>query len=252
MQTVAEQSVQPSGARVMGAGSVAAEGAEIEEGTVLDARKGGIYIGPGASIAPCRIVGPAYIGPQAQVKQFSTIVASYVGRNCRVAGEVEHSVVSDYSNKAHAGYIGHSYVGEWVNIGAMTTTSDLKMTYGPVRMGQGRSRKDTGLDKLGSFFADMSKTSIGTMVYSGRRIGVSSHLHGLVADDVSSFTMYGEGIGAKNVELELASAIDTQRKMMGRRDQGMSKVYEQMMKKIFLATAGDRRKAGVRRARFAL
>lgn len=252
MQTVAGQAGQPAGAKVLGTGSTAVEGAQIEEGTVIDTRKGSVYIGAGASVAPCRIVGPAYIGPQTQVKQFSIIAASYVGRNCRVAGEVEHSVISDCSNKAHAGYVGHSYVGEWVNIGAMTATSDLKMTYGRIRMGRGSAKKDTGLDKLGSFFGDMSKTSIGTMVYGGRRIGVSSHLHGLVAEDVPSFTIYGEGIGARNVELELASAIETQRKMMGRREQSMSKAYEQMIKKVFLATSAERRKVGVRRAKFAL
>ncbi|MEO9364299.1 MAG: putative sugar nucleotidyl transferase, partial [Nitrososphaera sp.] len=200
MQTLAEQSSEIQDARVLGQNAVVAEGAEIEEGTVLDARNGGIYIGPGAYISQSRIVGPAYIASQTQVKQFSIIEKSDVGRNCRVAGEIEHSIVSDYTNKAHDGFLGHSYVGEWANLGAMTTTSDLKMTYGKIRI-EGR---DTGLDKLGSFFADMSKTSIGTLVYSGRRIGVSSHLHGLVSGDVPSFTIYGKGIGAKNVELELA------------------------------------------------
>lgn len=250
MQTVAaEQSNETiQGARVLGQNAVVAEGAEIEEGSVLDARSGGIYIGPGAYVAQSRIVGPAYIGSQAQVKQFSIIEKSYIGRNCRVAGEVERSIISDYTNKAHDGFVGHSYVGEWANLGAMTTTSDLKMTYGKIRI-EGR---DTGLDKLGSFFADMSKTSIGTLVYSGRRIGVSSHLHGLVAGDVPSFTIYGKGIGARNAELELASAIETQRKVMPRRGQQMSKAYEQMMRDVFLSTAQERKKAGVRRARFAV
>lgn len=250
MQTVAaEQSNEMmQGARVLGHNAVVAEGAEIEEGSVLDARSGGIYIGPGAYVAQSRIVGPAYIGSQAQVKQFSIIEKSYIGRNCRVAGEIEHSIISDYTNKAHDGFVGHSYVGEWANLGAMTTTSDLKMTYGKIRI-EGR---DTGLDKLGSFFADMSKTSIGTLVYSGRRIGVSSHLHGLVAGDVPSFTIYGKGIGARNAELELASAIETQRKVMPRRGQQMSKAYEQMMRDVFLSTAQERKKAGVRRAKFAV
>ncbi|AIF84099.1 UDP-N-acetylglucosamine diphosphorylase/glucosamine-1-phosphate N-acetyltransferase [Candidatus Nitrososphaera evergladensis SR1] len=252
MQTVAAEQQQSSetmqGIKVLGQNAVVTEGAAIEEGTVLDARNGGIYIGPGAYISQSRIVGPAYIGSQTQVKQFSIIEKSYVGRNCRVAGEIEHSIVSDYTNKAHDGFLGHSYVGEWVNLGAMTTTSDLKMTYGNIRI-EGRN---TGLDKLGSFFADMSKTSIGTLIYSGRRIGVSSHLHGLVSGDVPSFTIYGKGIGAKNVELELASAIETQRKVMPRRGQQMSKAYEQMIKDVFLSTAQERKKAGVRRAKFAI
>ncbi|HVX03481.1 MAG TPA: putative sugar nucleotidyl transferase [Nitrososphaera sp.] len=250
-QTMAAEQHQASeiqDTKILGQNAVVAEGATIERGTVLDARDGGIYIGPGAYISQSRIIGPAYVGSKTQVKQFSIIEKSYVGKNCRVAGEIEHSIVSDYTNKAHDGFLGHSYVGEWANLGAMTTTSDLKMTYGNIRI-EGR---DTGLDKLGSFFADMSKTSIGTLVYSGRRIGVSSHLHGLVAGDVPSFTIFGKGIGAKNAELQLASAIETQRKMMPRRGQQMSKAYEQMIKDVFLATAQERKKAGVRRAKFAV
>jgi UDP-N-acetylglucosamine diphosphorylase/glucosamine-1-phosphate N-acetyltransferase len=242
-----------SGVRVAGASPVAVgKNALVEEGTVLDARRGGIYIGPDAYVATSRIVGPAFIGGRTQVKQFSIIESSYVGHNCRVAGEIEHSVISDHTNKSHAGFIGHSYVGEWVNIGAMTTTSDLKMTYGNIKMGGGKSKVDTGQNKVGSFIADMAKTSIGTLIYSGRRIGVSSHLHGLVAEDVPSFSIYGASIGAKNAELELKSAIETQRKMMSRRGQTMNKAYEQMIRDVFSATAADRRAAGVRKAKFAI
>lgn len=227
--------------------------ASVEVGTVLDVRYGGIYIGPGAHVAASRIVGPAYIDGMAQVKQFTIIEASYIGYNCRIGGEVEHSVISDHTNKAHAGFIGHSYIGEWVNIGAMTTTSDLKMTYGNIKMSSGKNKKiDTGQNKLGSFFADMVKTSIGTLIYSGRRIGVSSHLHGLVAQDVPSFTIYGTSIGARNVELQINSIIETQRKMMRRRNQMMTKAYEQMIKDLFSITAPDRKRSGVRRGKFAL
>jgi UDP-N-acetylglucosamine diphosphorylase/glucosamine-1-phosphate N-acetyltransferase len=227
--------------------------ASVEVGTVLDVRHGGIYIGPGAYVAASRIVGPAYIDGMAQVKQFTTIEASYIGYNCRIGGEVEHSVISDDTNKAHAGFIGHSYIGEWVNIGAMTTTSDLKMTYGNIKMTGGKNKKiDTGQNKIGSFFADMVKTSIGTLIYSGRRIGVSSHLHGLVAQDVPSFTIYGTSIGARNVELQIDSIIETQRKMMRRRNQTMTKAYEQMIKDLFAITALDRKRIGVRRGKFAL
>src|SRR5918997_386382 len=227
--------------------------ASVEIGTVLDVRNGGIYIGPGAYVAASRIVGPAYIDGMAQVKQFTIIEASYIGYNCRIGGEVEHSVISDHTNKTHAGFIGHSYIGEWVNIGAMTTTSDLKMTYGNIKMNSGKNNKiDTGQNKIGSFFADMIKTSIGTLIYSGRRIGVSSHLYGLVAQDVPSFTIYGTSIGARNVELNLESVIETQSKMMKRRNQTMSKAYEQLVEDVFAITARDRRRTGIMRGKFAL
>jgi UDP-N-acetylglucosamine diphosphorylase/glucosamine-1-phosphate N-acetyltransferase len=239
---------------VAGSNTVAVgKDASVEAGTMLDARNGGIYIGPGAYVAASRIVGPAYIDSMAQVKQFTLIESSYIGYDCRIGGEVEHSVISDHTNKTHAGFIGHSYIGEWVNIGAMTTTSDLKMTYGNIKMNSGKIKKvDTGQNKIGSFFADMVKTSIGTLIYSGRRIGVSSHLHGLVAQDVPSFTIYGTSIGARNVELKLDSIIETQRKMMRRRNQTMTNAYERMIEDVFAVTAFDRKRIGVRRGKFAL
>jgi UDP-N-acetylglucosamine diphosphorylase/glucosamine-1-phosphate N-acetyltransferase len=226
----------------------------VEDGTVLDVTNGGIYIGPEAYVAASRIVGPAYIDAMTQVKQFTTIEASYIGYNCRIGGEIEHSIISDHTNKAHAGFIGHSYVGEWVNFGAMTTTSDLKMTYGNIKMNSGKKNKkiDTGQNKVGSFFADMVKTSIGTLIYSGRRIGVSAHLHGLVAQDVPSFTIYGTSIGARNVELKLQSIIETQRKMMKRRNQTMTNAYEQLVEDVFAMTAADRARLSVRKGKFAL
>src|ERR671914_259347 len=239
---------------VVGSNSVAVEkDASVETGVVLDVRNGGIYIGHGAYIAASRIVGPAYIDAMTQVKQFTVIESSYIGYNCRIGGEIEHSIISDHTNKAHAGFIGHSYIGEWVNLGAMTTTSDLKMTYGDIRMNNGKNKKiDTGQNKIGSFFADMVKTSIGTLIYSGRRIGVSSHLHGLIAQDVPSFTIYGKSIGARNIELNLESVIETQSKMMKRRNQTMSKAYEQLVEDVFAITAQDRRRTGIRRGKFAL
>ncbi len=228
--------------------------ASIEAGTMLDVRKGGIYIGPGAHVETSRIVGPTYVGGMSQIKHFSIIESSYIGYNCRISGEIAQSIISDFTNKSHAGFIGHSYVGEWVNIGAMSTTSDLKMTYGNIKMNnvKDNNKIDTGQNKIGSFFADMVKTSIGTLIYSGRRIGVSSHLHGLVTRDVPSFTIYGTSIGARNVELELDSIIETQKKMMMRRNQTMSKSYEQMIKDIFDITSLDRKQNSVRTGKFTL
>jgi UDP-N-acetylglucosamine diphosphorylase/glucosamine-1-phosphate N-acetyltransferase len=244
----------PPGVKTIGSGKVIiGHGATLEEGTVLDTRKGGINVGPEAQISPCRITGPAYISGATQIKQFTLIEASFIGYNCRISGEVEHSVISDHSNKAHDGFLGHSYVGEWVNIGAMTTTSDLKMTYGNIKMVDGLGKKvDTGTNKVGSFLGDMCKTSIGTLIYSGRRVGVSSHLHGLVAQDVPSFSIYGSSIGTSNVELEFDSALETQKKVMSRRNQRLTKAFEEMMRHVFSMTVEERKKKKVRRAKFTI
>lgn len=244
----------PAGVRTLGTGRIVIEkGSTVEEGTVLDARSGGIFIGSGSYIAPSRIAGPTFIDGMTQVKQFTIIENSYIGFNCRIAGEVEDSIVSSFTNKAHAGFLGHSYVGEWVNLGAMTTTSDLKMTYGDIKMDDGTGRNiETGTNKIGSFIGDMCKTSIGTLVYGGRRIGVSAHLHGLITSDVPGFTIYGSSIGSTNVELELKSAVQTQRRMMTRRGVVMSKGYEKMIEEVFTLTSPERRKSKVRRGKFSI
>jgi len=228
------------------------ESSNICQGTVLDASGGSIYIGPESVIGQSSIIGPAYVGELTQLKPYSTINNSYIGNNCRIGGEIDSSIILDYTNKSHFGYLGHSYVGEWVNIGANTTTSDLKMTYGTVSMNIGDEKKDTGITKLGSFFGDMSKTSIGTNIYCGMRIGISSHLYGNIANDVPSYVIYGQGIGSQNAQMDGSSAIKFQKRMMSRRNISMSTHYENMMKTIFDMTSKEREDYGVRPKRFTI
>ena len=228
------------------------ESSNICQGTVLDASGGSIYIGPESVIGQSSIIGPAYVGELTQLKPYSTINNSYIGNNCRIGGEIDSSIILDYTNKSHFGYLGHSYVGEWVNIGANTTTSDLKMTYGTVSMKIGDEKKDTSITKLGSFFGDMSKTSIGTNIYCGMRIGISTHLYGNIANDVPSYVIYGQGIGSENAEMDVSSAIKFQKRMMSRRNINMSAHYENMMKTIFDMTIKERKDYGVRPKRFTI
>jgi len=228
------------------------ETSNIGLGTVLDASGGPIYIGPESVIGQSSIIGPVYVGELTQLKPYSTINNSYIGNICRIGGEIDSSIILDYTNKSHYGYLGHSYVGEWVNIGANTTTSDLKMTYGTVSMKIGDEKKDTGITKLGSFFGDMSKTSIGTNIYCGMRIGISSHLYGNIANDVPSYVIYGQGIGSENAQMDGSSAIKFQKRMMSRRNISMSTHYENMMKTIFDMTSKEREDYGVRPKRFTI
>ena len=243
----------PKEVKVIGKNSIFVdETSNIGLGTVLDASGGPIYIGPESVIGQSSIIGPVYVGELTQLKPYSTINNSYIGNNCRIGGEIDSSIILDYTNKSHFGYLGHSYVGEWVNIGANTTTSDLKMTYGTVSMKIGDEKKDTGITKLGSFFGDMSKTSIGTNIYCGMRIGISTHLYGNIANDVPSYVIYGQGIGSENAEMDVSSAIKFQKRMMSRRTINMSAHYENMMKTIFDMTSKEREDYGVRPKRFTI
>ena len=123
--------------------------AEVMAMVVLDAREGPIFIDDSASIQPFSYIqGPAYIGPHARVVGGKIREFTSIGPYCRVGGEVEATIFHSYTNKYHDGFIGHSYFGEWVNAGAMTTTSDLKNTYGSVRVDLGGRQFDTRLTKL--------------------------------------------------------------------------------------------------------
>jgi UDP-N-acetylglucosamine diphosphorylase / glucose-1-phosphate thymidylyltransferase / UDP-N-acetylgalactosamine diphosphorylase / glucosamine-1-phosphate N-acetyltransferase / galactosamine-1-phosphate N-acetyltransferase len=101
---------------------------------------------------------------------------SSIGPHCRVSGEVEASIFQGYANKAHEGFLGHSYVGAWVNLGAGTQVSDLRNDYAPVRVSIAGEEVDTGLIKVGAFLGDHTKTGLGTLLNSGTVIGAFCHL----------------------------------------------------------------------------
>lgn len=222
------------------------EGASIEAFTVLDVRNGPIYVGKETIVhAGSRITGPVYIGDKTIVASGLIREGCHVGNVCRVGGELDATILHGYTNKYHTGYIGHSYIGEWVNIGAATTNSNLKNTYGTVKVRVGRKRMDTYCVKVGCFIGDHAKTSIGTQIYTGKRIGVASHVHGSVTEDVPSFTLWAKSQRAKPTELYLKSAIETQKRVFTRR--GIEQTGEdiELLKKLFGLTAEERRKAGV-------
>lgn len=146
---------------------------------VLDVREGPIVLDEGARVEPhATLKGPLYVGPGSTILGGEVGGGTSIGPRCKVRGEVEQSIVQGYSNKAHDGFVGHSVIGEWANLGADTITSDLKNTYGPVRVEGPDGVVDTGLLKVGAFLGDHVKTGIGTLLTTGARIGVASHLFG--------------------------------------------------------------------------
>lgn len=151
-------------------------GAVIEDFAVISAVNGPVYIDSGAYIeAHSRIEGPAYIGKNTQILG-GKIRQTTIGPNCKVAGEVSCSIFQGYSNKAHEGFIGHSAIGEWVNLGAMTTTSNLKNSYSPVTLHLFGKAVLTGEVFLGALIGDHVKTGIGTTFNTGTVVGFGSTL----------------------------------------------------------------------------
>jgi len=229
------------------------KGSSIEAFVLLDVRDGPIYIGKGSAVhAGSRITGPVYIGDKVIIPSGLIREGCSIGHVCRVGGELEETIVQGYTNKYHTGFIGHAYIGEWVNLGAATTTSDLKNTYGNVQVMAGGKKVDTGSTKVGCFIGDHVKASIGTQVYTGKKVGVASHVHGFIADDVPSFSIWARSLGAKPVELELESAIKTQERVFSRRGVKQTREDVELLKKLFKLTVAERRNVGVAKKRFTL
>jgi UDP-N-acetylglucosamine diphosphorylase/glucosamine-1-phosphate N-acetyltransferase len=216
--------------------------AEIEPMVHIDTSKGPVLIDGGVVVQSfSRIEGPCYIGPETRV-QGARIHGGSIGPQCRIGGEVEASIVHGYSNKAHEGFLGHSYVGEWVNLAAGTQTSDLRTDYSPIRMTIDGKTIDTGLLKIGSFIGDHVKTSLNTLFNTGSLIGVFGQLLGggeLLPRFVPSFCRYGRG--KLHEHNALREIFNTAQVMMARRKRQWTELHAELFFTLFEATAAERR-----------
>jgi UDP-N-acetylglucosamine diphosphorylase/glucosamine-1-phosphate N-acetyltransferase len=154
-------------------------GATVEPGVVFDVRQGAVIVDQGAEVrSGTRLEGPLYVGPGSKVLG-GFLRTSVFGPECRVHGEVSTSVFHGFANKSHEGFVGHSVVGQWVNLGAGTTTSNLKNTYGPVRLEVNGARIETGRMNVGSLIGDHVKTAIGSMLATGTVISSGANVFGV-------------------------------------------------------------------------
>ena len=164
---------------ILGTHTVLVEkGATIEPYVVLDASAGPILVSAGASISAfTRLVGPCFIGPDSVIVG-DRVANCSIGEKCKIRGEISSSIVLGHSNKGHTGFVGHSYLGRWVNLGAGTTTSNLKNTYGTVQLLTRHGLIETGQQFLGTMFGDHVKTGIGTMLTTGTILGAGANIYG--------------------------------------------------------------------------
>jgi len=159
------------------------DGCKVEDFALIDARKGPVILAEDVIVqSGSRLEGPLYIGAHTQILGAS-IKSSAIGKHCKLGGEISHSIIHDYTNKAHYGFLGHSVVGQWVNLGAGTTTSNLKNTYGTIKVTWDGQKIDTGLQFLGAILGDHVKASIGTLLSAGTRVGFASTLLGTAIHD---------------------------------------------------------------------
>ncbi len=231
----------PSNLRVDG-------GAELESHVTFDTRLGPVVIERGASVESfSRVMGPCYIGPKTKLYSAQIGGGTSAFEGCKLGGQVENSIIMPHTNKAHNGYVGDSYVGEWVNLGAGSNFSNLKNTYGNVRLEIQGKKLDSGMLKLGPAIGDMCKLSIGALVHAGRLLGTGCRVAGLASHNVPSFTYVAPS--GRLVELRLDSIVETQRRMMERRGRTLTRAEEALIRLAFRRTSADRRKAGVRKGR---
>ncbi|MDQ6738198.1 MAG: hypothetical protein M3Z30_10935 [Gemmatimonadota bacterium] len=153
-------------------------GANIEPYVVFDAEAGPIFVSSSATISAfTRIVGPCFVGAGSIIVG-DRVANCSIGEKCKIRGEISSSIVLGHSNKGHTGFVGHSYLGRWVNLGAGTTTSNLKNTYGTVQIWTPNGIVDTNQQFLGTMFGDHVKTGIGTMLTTGTVLGAGANVYG--------------------------------------------------------------------------
>lgn len=211
------------------------EGAACEAST-LNTKAGPIYIGRGAEVMEgCLLRGPIALGDHAQLKMGAKVYGpSAFGPECRVGGEVNNSVIIGFSNKGHDGFLGNSVLGEWCNLGADTNNSNLKNTYGEVKVHSYAEGKETGtgLQFCGLFMGDHAKSGINTMFNTGTVVGVSANVFGsgFPPKRIPSFAWGGaEGFEAYDADRAIAAA----KRVMERRNQVLTPHAEEVLRHLF-------------------
>jgi UDP-N-acetylglucosamine diphosphorylase/glucosamine-1-phosphate N-acetyltransferase len=222
------------------------EGSTVKPGAVLDAEHGPIVIGNGVTVMSNAVIeGPASIGDFSTIKVGAKIYGNTsIGPVCKVGGEVEASVIHSHSNKQHDGYLGHSYLAMWVNLGAGTNNSDLKNNYGHVHVIINGETVDTGSMFVGLTMGDHAKSAISTVFNTGTVVGLASNVFGagFPPKYVPSFAWGGADL---MTTYDLERALQVAKRVMARRKTVMLPEEEAVYRHVFEATRGERLKAGL-------
>lgn len=216
--------------------------ASIDPFVVIDARKGPVSIEAGALIqAFTRLEGPCHVGAKSQLFRANIREGTTIGPVCRVGGEVEGAILHGYVNKYHDGFLGHSYVCPWVNLGALSTNSDLKNDYSTVRVPLAGHPIESGEMKVGCFIGDHTKTAIGSLFNTGSSVGVMCLIlpdGELLPKHVPSFSRvwHGELVDGYPIDKGLATA----RAAMERRNKSLTTAQEILLRKVHSLTQQER------------
>ncbi|HSV87876.1 MAG TPA: GlmU family protein [Bacteroidales bacterium] len=229
--------------RIVGTDNVFIEEGAVLEMAFINASEGPVYIGRNAHVMDGAVLrGPMSLGQNSTIKLGAKIYCgTTIGPHCKVGGEVTSSVIFGYSNKAHDGFLGHSVIGEWCNLGAGTNTSNLKNNYSEVRLWNyaEKSFVSTGQMFIGLFMGDYSKCGINTMFNTGTVVGVGAQVFGpgYMRNFIPSFSFGGaSGLGTIDIE----KVIKTERITHSRRNQSLTREEENVIREVFRQSTAER------------
>lgn len=219
-------------------------GVSLARHVVCDTKAGPVIVEDGAQIGPyCLLRGPALIGAKSRVIEHAAIKdGAVLGHTTKIGGEIEASIIEPYTNKQHYGFLGHSYLGSWVNMGAGSCNSDLKNTYGEVKMEYGGKKVSTNMQFIGCIVGDYAKTAINTGIFTGKTIGSCSMVYGFVTTNVASFVNYARLFG-QVTEAPVDVMISTQERMFRRRSVQQRECDIQLLRDMYELTRHERQLA---------
>lgn len=209
--------------------------AVVEAGAVLQSEDGPVIVEAGARVLAGAVLrGPCHVGKRSQVRMGARIASTSIGAECRVGGEISNSIVIGYSNKAHDGYVGNSYIGAWCNLGADTNTSNLRNDYGEVSLFNEHTRKyeASGQQFVGLFMGDHSRSGINTMFNTGTVVGVGCNVFGAGYQPrhIPSFSWGGKD---RLVRYQPEKAFASMRAMMARRGRTLGEDEEAVLRQVY-------------------
>ena len=203
----------------------------LNPGVVLDASNGPIIISNNVKVHSNSVLeGPLYIGESSEISPLALIRGNTsIGPFCKIGGEVACSIFHGYSNKVHHGFIGHSYIGEWVNIGAGTNNSNLKNNYGEIKILFNNKVINTKLQFMGVLIGDYSRIAIGTNLNTGTNVSLGSNIFNYKLDQryIKPFSWGAD----KKVSFD--KFIETIEKMKARRDKNISNIEKDYLRFLY-------------------
>jgi UDP-N-acetylglucosamine diphosphorylase/glucosamine-1-phosphate N-acetyltransferase len=217
--------------------------ARIDPLAVADTTYGPVIIDRAAVIHPfSRLEGPCYIGPQSVILGAKIRGGTTIGPRCRVGGEVEASILHGHTNKYHDGFLGHSYLGEWVNLAAGVQVSDLRNDYQTISVTIGGQRVQTGLTKVGAFLGDHTKLGLNTLLNTGTVAGAFCNLlpsGTLLPRVIPSFCTFWNGQLIE--QPDVPHLLDTAATVMQRRGCELTSAQAALYRAVHDQTAAYRR-----------